>query len=80
MILEKKEAKDGNVENYKTLSADDWTDPKRIIKAKSEVRGMEEMLERCGLELQGKHHSGIDDSKNIARCIIHLLAIGFNFT
>ena len=41
---------------------------------------MEEMLERCGLELQGKHHSGIDDSKNIARCIIHLLALGFNFT
>ena len=51
-----------------------------IVKAKPVVSGMEEMLERCGLKLQGKHHSGIDDSKNIARCIIHLLALGFNFT
>ena len=29
---------------------------------------MPEMLSSLGLELQGRHHSGIDDARNIARC------------
>jgi inhibitor of KinA sporulation pathway (predicted exonuclease) len=35
------------------------------------------MLELCGLELEGKHHSGIDDAKNIARVVIECLKKGF---
>jgi len=30
---------------------------------------MTEMLERLKLDLIGTHHSGIDDSKNIARIV-----------
>lgn len=38
---------------------------------------MTEMLELCGLELQGRHHSGIDDAKNIARVAINLMEGGY---
>ena len=40
---------------------------------KPPVTGMPHMLELCGLELEGRHHSGIDDCKNIARCAIKCL-------
>ena len=32
-------------------------------------KGMSEMLKECGMEIQGRHHSGIDDAKNIARIV-----------
>jgi ERI1 exoribonuclease 3 len=35
--------------------------------------GMTNLLNKCNLKLKGKHHSGVDDSKNIARCAIHML-------
>ena len=44
---------------------------------KSMVRGMPDMLHMCDLELEGKHHSGIDDARNIARCVITCLEKGF---
>lgn len=31
------------------------------------------MLELCNLELEGKHHSGIDDARNIAKIVLNLL-------
>jgi ERI1 exoribonuclease 3 len=34
---------------------------------------MPELLKKCGLELVGHHHSGLDDSQNIANCVIHML-------
>jgi inhibitor of KinA sporulation pathway (predicted exonuclease) len=34
---------------------------------------MEEMLELSGLKLEGKHHSGIDDARNLARVVIKQL-------
>ncbi len=46
---------------------------------KSAVGGMPDMLKLCGLELEGHHHSGIDDAKNIARCAIECLKQGFEF-
>jgi len=46
---------------------------------KPPVRGMPDMLELCGLELEGRHHSGIDDARNIARCAIKCLEKGFEF-
>ena len=37
------------------------------------------MLDLCGLKLEGKHHSGIDDAKNLARIVINNLEKGFEF-
>jgi len=47
---------------------------------KPPVRGMPDMLDLCGLKLEGRHHSGIDDSRNIAACVIKCLELGFTFT
>lgn len=47
---------------------------------KPPVRGMPDMLELSGLELIGRHHSGIDDSRNIAACAIECLKKGNKFT
>lgn len=41
---------------------------------------MEHMLELAGLELEGRHHSGIDDAKNLARVAIKCLENGYEFT
>ena len=38
--------------------------------------GMAGMLRALDLELVGRHHSGIDDARNIARIVITLLAKG----
>jgi 3'-5' exoribonuclease 1 len=34
------------------------------------------MLENLGLEFEGRPHSGIDDSKNIARVLIKMIEDG----
>jgi 3'-5' exoribonuclease 1/ERI1 exoribonuclease 3 len=44
------------------------------------IGGMERMLAACELELEGRHHCGLDDTKNLARCVIFLLEKGYNFT
>lgn len=41
---------------------------------KKKGMGMEKMLADLGLELQGRHHSGIDDSRNIARILVDLVS------
>jgi len=46
---------------------------------RSGVKGMPQMLSLCGLKLKGRHHSGIDDATNIARCVIRCLERGFVF-
>lgn len=38
--------------------------------------GMAGMLQRCRLPLLGRHHSGIDDSRNIAQLLKHLIQNG----
>ena len=43
---------------------------------KQQVNGMVTMLNGLKLELQGKHHSGIDDCKNIARVACELVSKG----
>lgn len=35
--------------------------------------GMKQALERCGLPLEGTHHRGIDDARNIARLLPYCL-------
>eukprot|EP00980_Cylindrotheca_fusiformis_P002625 scaffold618_cov130-Cylindrotheca_fusiformis.AAC.29 len=41
------------------------------------ANGMTSMLEDLGLDLQGRHHSGIDDSKNIARICVRMISDGW---
>jgi inhibitor of KinA sporulation pathway (predicted exonuclease) len=43
-------------------------------KGKRKGMGMERMLADLGLKLVGRHHSGIDDSRNIARILVELIA------
>lgn len=40
-------------------------------------KGMVGMLEHLSLELEGRHHSGIDDCKNIARIALKMLEDGW---
>uniref|UniRef100_A0A7S2NG88 Exonuclease domain-containing protein n=1 Tax=Zooxanthella nutricula TaxID=1333877 RepID=A0A7S2NG88_9DINO len=40
------------------------------------ARGMANMLQLLGLQLVGRHHSGIDDSRNIANILKHLAQDG----
>lgn len=35
--------------------------------------GMERVLAMLGLTLDGRHHSGIDDSRNITKCVVSLM-------
>ena len=44
---------------------------------KSKKTGMVGMLNEFGLKLEGRHHSGIDDTKNIAKILAKILERGF---
>lgn len=46
---------------------------------KPNCTGMTDMLEKLGLPLEGRHHSGIDDAKNLANVVLTLLSRGFVF-
>jgi len=48
-------------------------------KQKRGVTGMPHMLAKLGLELEGRHHRGIDDCRNIARLVRALAAAGATF-
>ena len=49
-----------------------------ITKAPGRSRGMAVMLDYFQLALEGRHHSGIDDCKNIANIFIKLVELGLN--
>ncbi len=42
--------------------------------------GMTGMLDKLGMELEGRHHSGIDDTRNIAKIILHIIKSGHKFS
>jgi inhibitor of KinA sporulation pathway (predicted exonuclease) len=42
--------------------------------------GMDRMLEKLNLQLEGHHHSGIDDCRNIAKICHKLMGLGFDVT
>jgi ERI1 exoribonuclease 3 len=53
---------------------DSWINVKRVFAKQHglpprKTRGMASMLKKCNLELEGRHHSGIDDCKNILRIV-----------
>jgi inhibitor of KinA sporulation pathway (predicted exonuclease) len=52
-----------------------WINIKKALSvlAKQKIGSMLDMLAYCDLELKGRHHSGIDDSMNIAACAIYML-------
>ena len=51
---------------------------KRAFAAAVGVRpcGMAAALQRVGIPLEGRHHRGIDDARNIARLTAHLVRVG----
>lgn len=51
----------------------------RQLLGKSQNKNMKQMLNQLGLELQGHHHSGIDDTRNIANICLELLGRGCLF-
>lgn len=57
----------------------EWVNIKRVFTALTGQRcgSMLAMLAALGLKLEGRHHSGIDDAHNIARCAcaLHALAL-----
>eukprot|EP00803_Ostreobium_quekettii_P008663 evm.model.scf_1422.1 EVM.evm.TU.scf_1422.1 scf_1422:15009-22671(-) len=61
-----------------------WANVKSIFRnvLREYGRGMMNMLDRLGLPHQGRHHSGIDDTRNIARIAIRLMELGavFDYT
>jgi inhibitor of KinA sporulation pathway (predicted exonuclease) len=40
---------------------------------------MPNMLKKLKIELTGKHHSGIDDCKNLAKVVIEMIKRGYQF-
>jgi len=56
-----------------------WLDLGQIFKNKFRLdtrRPLGMMLSMCGLELEGRHHSGIDDAKNISQLLVHFAKRG----
>ena len=53
-----------------------WVNIKRVYEEVTgqPAKGMAAMLRGLGLRLDGRHHSGIDDSKNIAKILVKLLS------
>jgi len=43
-------------------------------------KGMTDMLERLNIPLEGRHHSGIDDTKNIAKIMIKIIQDGHTYS
>ena len=58
-----------------------WCNLKKVFKDSynTRCRGMKWMLDYFGLELRGRHHSGIDDVRNIVRMVQIILREGFSF-
>jgi len=55
----------------------DFSKPDTIKKCKPVTKGMPDMLDICGIKLEGRHHSGIDDAKNISSIVISCLKKGY---
>lgn len=51
-----------------------WVNVKEIFENayKTKPRGLVGMLEKLGMEFEGRHHSGIDDVKNLAKICVKM--------
>ena len=61
---------------------------RRLVNIKNEYRnfykkergvGMATMLKELGIELEGRHHSGLDDCKNICKILQRMIVDGYKF-
>lgn len=54
-----------------------WINIKKVFEEATgqKAKGMPGMLTTLGLRLDGRHHSGIDDSKNIAKILVELAKV-----
>lgn len=75
--LKKAFPKDPNKKNLKEDS-DKWTHIGQENKAKP-CGGMTNMLNALNIPLEGRHHSGIDDARNLAKIVLTLLEKDFEF-
>ena len=75
--LKKAFPKDVNKKDLKEDS-NNWNTVNQQDKAKP-CGGMTAMLEALKLPLEGKHHSGIDDARNIAKIVLTLQGKDFEF-
>ena len=66
----------GSDEPLKTQGWDHKIDLKKV---KAQNKGMTEMLEACKIPLEGRHHSGIDDARNLSKIVQYALGHGFEF-
>jgi len=59
-----------------------WLNIKNLFRSATGMQGggMKSMLEALGLELIGRHHSGLDDCRNIARILAELISRGAEVT
>ena len=64
----------------KDINYQQWTDPHKIYESEPQVKGINDMLSYLNMCFKGQEHSGIDDAKNIARCVVELVKQGFVFT
>mmetsp|Transcript_21743 Transcript_21743/g.74751 ORF Transcript_21743/g.74751 Transcript_21743/m.74751 type:complete len:269 (+) Transcript_21743:95-901(+) len=55
-----------------------WVDVRRafVHEFRCSNCSIEDMLEKFGLDFEGRPHSGVDDARNIARILIHLFKRG----
>lgn len=58
-----------------------WLNIKELFQDfyKTKTSSMIKMLEKLNIELKGRHHSGIDDCKNISSICVRMVKDGFNF-
>ena len=59
-----------------------WINVKPVFSStgrRAKTLGMVSMLTALGLELEGRHHRGIDDCRNIARIVVALATLGARF-
>jgi len=52
---------------------------RRNAKRNDRCRGMQDMLWRLDMKFEGRPHSGIDDTRNIAKCALKLIHDGVKF-
>lgn len=59
----------------------EWHDLKDSFRAhyRTHTRSFLGMLRHMDMELEGRHHSGIDDARNMARMVVRLLEEGYFF-
>jgi hypothetical protein len=56
-----------------------WVNIKKVFQDyynRPSIQGMAAMLKHLKMDLQGRHHSGIDDCRNLARILIRLIEDG----